>query len=173
MEMDTMSDDVEPRGPGPSGAGWRVATTTARTVAALVDLIPLALISGALSLSLVTSPAGEGTPSPFNAVDRLVDLVNASPEVVAVPASLLTALFVLWSVATTWRLGATPGQRLVGLKARTRGGEPLSLARSLSHAILAVVTTALMGLGPLWSLADPERRTLYDRLAGVVLRTDR
>jgi hypothetical protein len=173
MDMDAHRENLDLSETRPGSSRWRVATSLARGVAALVDLLPLVLVSGALSLTWVATAAEGGAPSPYNSIDRLVDLVNEAPETVAVPACLLATLFVLWSVLTTWRLGATPGQRLVGLVARTTAGQRVSVRRSLGHAILALITTLLMGLGPLWSLADPERRTLYDRLAGVVLRSER
>ena len=147
----------------------RTASSSVRAVALLLDLVPLLLLTVAMSTSWLSSTALQETSSSWNVIDRIVDLINHQPGLVLNPVLLLTALFVLWSVISTLKLGGTPGQRLFRLVACTRDGKHLSAARATAHALLAVLTTALAGLGPLWSLADGERRTLYDRLAGVLV----
>jgi uncharacterized RDD family membrane protein YckC len=152
-----------------SGIPVRCASSSLRGAAVILDLVPLLLLTVALSTSWLSTTALQETSSSWNAIDRVVDLVNHDPALVLNPVLLLASLFVVWSVVGTVRLGATPGQRLFGLVACTREGRHLTARRALAHSLLAVLTTLLAGLGPLWSLADPERRTLYDRMAGVLL----
>jgi len=146
-----------------------VATTTTRAVAALVDLVPLTLVTISIQTSMFVSDDASWRSSPWNAIDGLVDLINRQPSTVLGPLGLFIALFVLWSVTTTAFLGATPGQRLVGLVVVTSEGRKPSVIRTAIHATLAVCTSLTLGLGPLWSVADPARRTLYDRLGGVLV----
>jgi len=147
----------------------RAASSSLRAAAMMLDLVPLLLLTVALSTSWLSTTALQETSSSWNAIDRIVDLINHQPSLVLNPILLLASLFVIWSVVSTIRLGGTPGQRLFGLVACTREGRHLSVGRAVVHSVLAVLTTLLAGLGPLWSLADPERRTLYDRMAGVLL----
>jgi len=153
----------------PSAIQVRCASSTLRGVAVMLDLVPLLLLTIALSTSWLSTTALQETSSSWNAIDRVVDLVNHQPSLVINPVLLLAALFVIWSVVSTIRLGGTPGQRLFGLVACTRDGRHISTKRAALHATLAVLTTLLAGLGPLWSLADPERQTLYDRMTGVLI----
>ena len=147
----------------------RVSSVARRGLAALLDGGVLCLLTLALDSLWLGDGWGSWTTSPFNPTDRLVDLMNQRPEVVWGPLLVFSALFVAWSVATTLTLGATPGQRLLGLEARSTSDSQLGPGRSFIHALLAIATTLMLGLGPLWALADPARRTLYDRLSGVVL----
>ena len=147
----------------------RSAPSTLRGIALLLDLVPLLLLTMALSTSWLTTSTLQETSSSWNAIDRVVDLINYDPSLVTSPLLLLAALFVIWSVVSTIKLGGTPGQRLFRLVACTRQGRHLSWRRAALHSVLAVLTTLIAGLGPLWSLADPERRTLYDRMAGVLI----
>jgi len=153
----------------PSAIQVRSAPSVLRAVALLLDLVPLVLLTVALSTSWLSTAALQETSSSWNAIDRVVDLVNHQPSLVINPALLLAVLFIIWSVLSTLKLGGTPGQRLFGLVACTRGGRHLGAKRAVMHATLAVLTTLLAGLGPLWSLADSERRTLYDRMSGVFI----
>lgn len=152
-----------------SSISVRCASSSLRLAAVMLDLVPLLLLTVALSTSWLSTSALQETSSSWNAIDRVVDLINHEPTLVLHPLILLACLFVLWSVVSTVRLGATPGQRLFGLVACTRSGRRVSARRAGLHAVLAVLTTLVAGVGPLWGLADPERRTLYDRLAGVLL----
>ena len=153
----------------PSRISVRCASSSLRLAAVMLDLVPLLLLTVALSTSWLSTTALQETSSSWNAIDRVVDLINHQPTLVVNPLILLASLFMIWSVVSTIRLGGTPGQRLFGLVACTRAGRHLSTGRAVAHALLAVLTTVVAGVGPLWSLADPERRTLYDRLAGVLL----
>jgi len=153
----------------PGTVSVRSAPSVLRGIALLLDLVPLLLLTIALSSSWLSTSALQETSSSWNAIDRIVDLVNHDPSLVTSPLILLACLFVLWSVVSTVKLGGTPGQRLFRLVACTPGGRHVTWRRAALHATLAVLTTLLAGLGPLWSLADPERRTLYDRLAGVLI----
>lgn len=64
--------------------------------------------------------------------------------------------------------GRTLGDRLVGLQTiDSRSGQGPSLARAALRAVVGVLGTAALLVGPLWSLFDAEARTLHDRLAGT------
>ncbi|MCC6750964.1 MAG: RDD family protein [Deltaproteobacteria bacterium] len=67
-------------------------------------------------------------------------------------------------VATT---GATPGQRLVGVRVVSVYGERSEWWRALARALGFLAAGLLLGLGLLWAGFDRERRGLHDWLAGT------
>jgi len=139
-----------------------VAPSWRRLCAALVDGLPLC----ALALALAWHHAPQ-LPVRWNLWDHGVDLFWADPRAFWMPlagfggASVL--LPVIWALLR-WR---SPGQWLLRLRSVNRTVVRISAIHALGHAIARVILTALFGVGPLWALVDPDRRTLYDRLARV------
>ncbi len=80
-------------------------------------------------------------------------------------SALLTLLvFAVEVIALTWLIGASFGQRLLGLRVERLGGGRLSLWR-------VVLRTVLICLVVPAAVFDPEGRGLHDRAVGsVVLR---
>ena len=115
---------------------------------------------------------GATTPGPlaesrWNLLDRVVDAINQTPIVVALPLALLLITVFLWHFVSLAISGTTPGKRVLGLRVVDRAGGKPHAVRALIHSLLRVLSLVLLMSGHLWSFADRDRRTLYDRLAGV------
>jgi len=145
----------------------RTAGFTRRAAAATLDAFPAVTLWGGATLTLASSGAASLPASQWNLLDGLVDVANTSPALIAWPLVWLTAALVLWHFVTVAAWGTSPGKRVVGLRMVDGRGERVGAWRALVHAVLRPVTVACLALGPLWALADPERRTLYDRISGV------
>lgn len=150
-----------------------VPTLPRRALAAAIDLFPLAAIPILVERVL----AGEGTdalpPSGFGLLDRFADAVNRSPDRVGTPLLLFLSGLVVWHLVFEVLLGGSPGKRLLGLRVVDRHGDRPGALRAAVHALLRPVSLATAGFGHLWAFADPERCTLYDRVAGLrVVRAD-
>ena len=86
--------------------------------------------------------------------------------------ALFLGLLGLWGVFFEWLLGWTPGKRLLGGKVVSRMGGKSGFFRVLLRNLLKVVFLMGLGIGQLWAFFDSERRTLYDRMTGMmVIRT--
>ena len=105
--------------------------------------------------------------SPWQGLDRAVDLFNQRPELVLSAALLLFVLAMVLSVSTGLVLGRSPGQRIAGLRLLNKEGKPPGSIRVLAYATVRIPCLCLLGLGLFWALMDPQRRTLYDRIVGV------
>ena len=46
-------------------------------------------------------------------------------------------------------------------------GKPLDFPESLVRGLTGIISLAVVGLGFLWMLRDPERQTWHDRVAGT------
>ena len=160
---------ARPKGPvvPPDGVGLVTAGTFRRGLASLIDLAPLLTLWAAGTLGLGASVQGPLSDSRWNLLDRVVDALNQTPIVLGLPvAGFVLALF-LWHFLGLALAGTTPGKRVLGLRVVSRDGGRPGVGRALAHSTLRVVSLALLAMGHLWQLADPARRTLYDRLAGV------
>ena len=134
-----------------------------------MDAIPAVTLWGTATLTLAGEDAVALPPGQWNLLDRLVDAFNVAPGLILWPLAWLTLALVLWHFVTVAAWGTSPGKRVVGLRMLDGRGERVSSMRALAHALMRPVTGACLALGPLWALADPERRTLYDRLSGVYI----
>jgi uncharacterized RDD family membrane protein YckC len=66
----------------------------------------------------------------------------------------------------TWR-GTTPGGMICQLRVVRVDGKPLEFAESLVRGLTGIISLAVVGLGFLWILRDPERQSWHDRVAGT------
>jgi uncharacterized RDD family membrane protein YckC len=66
----------------------------------------------------------------------------------------------------TWR-GTTPGGMICQLRVVRTDGKPLDFPESLVRGLTGIISLAVVGLGFLWMLRDPERQTWHDRVAGT------
>jgi len=138
-----------------------------RTLAAALDAVPALTLWWATTLTLASS-VHQGIPSNrWNGLDRLVDVFNSSPDLIAWPLLWCVLASVLWHTVTVALFGTSPGKKVVGLTVVASHGARPGPIRAFLHALLWPMTSACLAIGPLWSFADPERRTLYDRLCGV------
>lgn len=145
----------------------RTAGTLRRGLAALIDLVPLGTLWLGATLWLAAAAPGPLGDSRWNLLDRFVDAVNQTPRVVIIPAGVLGVTLLLWHFLTVALSGTTPGKRVLGLRVIDARGRRPGVLRAFAHALLRVISLALWGAGHLWSIADPHRRTLYDRLSGT------
>ena len=61
--------------------------------------------------------------------------------------------------------GQTLGMMLLGLRITRPNGEKVDLGRAAARAAMAYVSGIAIGLGYLWALWDPEKRTWHDIVA--------
>ncbi|PIE17257.1 MAG: hypothetical protein CSA66_06240 [Proteobacteria bacterium] len=152
---------------GAGGVALRVAPTWRRGLAVGIDALPLVTI-WLLATFALASAAGVPQPlGPWNLLDRVVDYINARPNVVLGAAGLLALLLFALPLGAQLLLGDTPGARIMGVTLVDRAGRRPRPRRLAAHCALRVLSVALLLAGVLWALADPARRTLHDRLAGV------
>lgn len=132
----------------PAALGWRL-------LAALYDAFPLLAIWFATAALVLLARGGE--PVTPGSVGSLLEL-----------GLMLLAGFGYFGLS--WRRGGqTLGMRAWKLRlVATRGGAPTWSALALRYAI-AGLSLAAFGLGFLWSLVDPERRTWHDLASGTRL----
>ncbi|HRE92594.1 MAG TPA: RDD family protein [Myxococcota bacterium] len=142
----------------------RTAPLPLRALAALIDLVPPLLVAGLVTWLLVTTDPDPPPVAPWNLIDQVVDYLNDRPGRSLLAFMAFVALQVLWPLVF---LGRTPGRRLLRLELIAR--VPLTLPRLLAWSALRVALLLPAGLGALWAIIDPERRTLYDRAAGLWL----
>ena len=132
------------------------------------DLAPAPLRLQAMSAILDGVLIAAGTAPPILiaawALPVGVDLTRA-----LLPAALALAALVAIAYGTLAHglLGATPGERLLGIAVADRDGGTPGMGRAALRASLALVGTLALGAG-LWpAVFTRSRRTLHDRLAGT------
>jgi uncharacterized RDD family membrane protein YckC len=135
-----------------------------RLLAGLADLI-LALVLVA-TVVLVRLASEQGPPLASAVLDSISGLWVVAPWLLAMLV-LVQSLF--WTV-----LAGTPGMLLLGCQVvRADSGGHLTFFRSLLRCIALWIGMSCLGVGVLWSIWDPRRQGLHDKLAGsVVVRED-
>ena len=68
-----------------------------------------------------------------------------------------------------WRRGETLGMRAWRLRVVGPDGRPPGWGRALGRFAAAILSWAVLALGFLWVLVDPERLAWHDRLSGTRL----
>jgi uncharacterized RDD family membrane protein YckC len=76
---------------------------------------------------------------------------------------LLTILYEALLIAL-WD-GRTIGKLAMGIRVVTADGRPVPVGLSFARAGMKLVSGAALGLGYLWMLWDPEKRTWHDKVA--------
>ena len=66
----------------------------------------------------------------------------------------------------TWK-GTTVGGIICQLRLVRTDGTPLRFADALVRGLASIFSLAVLGLGGLWILKDPERQAWHDRIAGT------
>ena len=136
----------------PEPTSERAAGIITRGVAAVVDLLVVLLIMGALYgglvlVRLVYSPAAFSLPS--------VSAVFSAAVTFAVAVLFLTAC---WTVSGSTAGAVTMGLRVVGRR---------SQRVSLPVAFLRAVGCVIFPIGLLWAVVDRRRRSLQDIIFGT------
>ncbi len=101
-------------------------------------------------------------------VQTLVDAIHRGPTQLLPGAVAVVVGVLLWGLASVpW--GATPGQRLCGVRLVTKAGAAPSRRRLVVRAVVDAAATLAFLAGPAWALfLDRLRRTPGDRVAGTV-----
>lgn len=81
-----------------------------------------------------------------------------------VQSILFLELFAFFAYFWVWR-GQTIGMLAWGLRIETQSGERLRLNHALLRFVGALLAFASLGVGYLWMLIDPDRRTWPDMLS--------
>lgn len=132
----------------PAALGWRL-------LAAVYDLLPL------LALWFVVSAA--------------MLLLRRGVPVMPGSAAALFELAVLWSITgvyavLSWRLGGqTMGMRAWRLRVVDDHGEAPAWRALILRYVLASLSLAALGLGYLWALLEPQRRTWHDLITSTLV----
>lgn len=138
-----------------------------RLAALLFDLSLLLLFLGALWAAGLIRIRFE--PAPYDALDALMH--RLAFERAALLPALIAALFSALIGQLIFRgfLGRTPGEALCRVRLVNAQGRSPELGRLLAHSVVALLSTACLGLGHTWAAVDPQRRSLADRLCGTYL----
>ena len=106
------------------------------------------------------------------AVTRLV--LGLPPEQVGLGAAQVLSLRLLMALsayaffAYFWtRGGMTLGMQAWRLRVQTTDGRPITLLQSLQRFLVGALAFLPLGLGPLWVLFDPEKRSWSDLVSGT------
>ena len=145
-------------------AETRTVTTAPSWRRALAGTIDIAVCTVAWSLLVwITWP---GLPEvPWNWLDTLVDWFNAKPSVVLVPMVWVLVVGFGYNVAFQAFGRETLGKRALKLKTVDAHGRFPERKKAIAYCALRALSTVPLLAGHLWAIADPERRTLHDRLA--------
>ena len=102
----------------------------------------------------------------MTSVGLLVMLVNGA--VIGAPIQSLAFVETFAFFAYFWtRRGQTVGMLAWHLRVETADGSPFRLAHALLRFVGALLSFATLGVGYLWMLIDPDRRTWPDMLSGT------
>jgi uncharacterized RDD family membrane protein YckC len=112
----------------------------------------LSLLIDGIIIGLVTIPFGTVRRTSGNFVVVVNPLRNVGGFVYA------------WLMIALVR-GQTLGMMLLGLQIKRPDGGPVDLGRSAARAAMSYVSAIALGLGFLWALWDPEKRTWHDMVA--------
>ena len=118
-----------------------------RIGAFLVDLVTLAIPTALLTIALP-----EGLPVPE-----------------WLPGTLLFACFIGYFFLTTVFFGASPGQRLLGLKVIRLDRSRPSAWQSLFRPLASILTLFTLGIALLWSAKPPRYQTVHDNLTRTLV----
>ena len=148
---------------------------------------PLAEGSGAVPVDLPAGSAGMGVGAPAGAdmtlLPRATFLSRLGAFVLDVllvalafglldvdldrgPGRLFLVLLVYHVAFWTWQ-GTTVGGIICQLRVIRTDGRPLRFVDALVRGLSSIFSFAVLGLGCLWILRDPERQSWHDRIAGT------
>jgi len=138
-----------------------------RIAAACIDLVlPIGL--GLVTLFLWPKPAIMER-SEWNSIDRFIDGYNVDSSLVWMPLTVGALSALAWNLFHGLRGREPFGRRLLKLKLINKAGQTPSQREITLHCAARIISALTFMLGHLWLLADPEKRTLHDRIAGLYL----
>ena len=144
-----------------------------RTVALVIDLLPLLTIYLMVLLGTGLVSTADMPQSRWNTFDMLVDLINQRPLFFLPPILLLFGMVLAYYLVQELLFGQTVGKRLLNLVIVDRYGHRPEAVMVLVRNLTRIFSMALFGWGYLWAAFDTERRATHDWISGcfVVSRT--
>lgn len=160
-------DDSRPYRYRTLGEDWQPAGAGRRVAATLLDMVIFCALSAALAYPLATrfpAPAG-------SAPQDAVTVALSDSGWLHLALLILVAWVLLWWLyfVVGWGyLGASPGQRLLGLRlVDHRRRYPIGPARSTLRLVAYCVSSVLLCLGHVLPILRRDRRAFHDILAGT------
>ncbi len=137
----------------------------------LADLVDLALVGGTAygAFRLGVGAPDELPARRFDWIDYTADLLADHSELFLPPIVILCAIGVIYAVLTRATMGATPGERLFGLRLLALDGTPCSPFRALFHVFGTLIGLGLGLVGYGWAAVDLRRQGLAEYLSGTLL----
>lgn len=136
-----------------SNAGTESAPFKRRFVAGTLDLILVALLA-----------------SPFAAAVEFADGNWAHPRIIGLMSGITLVLMFAYLTVSIALTGRTVGMRTFSLRTiDTHTGLIPTGGQSMKRAIGYIFGLAFLGLGVIYGLVDPDRRTVYDRFSKTIV----
>ncbi len=81
--------------------------------------------------------------------------------------------WLLWVIYHALLRGDTIGKRIMGLQVVDERARPIGVGRSVGRVLAETISLATAGIGHLFAVVDPHKRSLHDHLCGTrVVRRD-
>ena len=126
------------------------------------------IIAGSFDLVLVALLA-----APLAAAIEFADGNWHDPRIIGLMSSITIVLMFAYLTVSIAFTGRTVGMRMLSLRTiDTRTGLIPTGGQSMKRAIGYIVALALLGLGIIYALVDPDRRTVYDRFSKTIVVRD-
>jgi uncharacterized RDD family membrane protein YckC len=123
-----------------------IATLSQRLLAFLLDGLVIGFPLGAITALL--------NPQPGSVADTILGLS-------------IYGIFFLYHGVLNATVGFTPGKWIAGVRVIDTEGHKLGFGKSFLRAFGYFLSAIPLGLGFLWAVRNPERRTWHDKLAGT------
>jgi uncharacterized RDD family membrane protein YckC len=126
------------------------------------------IIAGSLDLLLVALMA-----APAAAAIEFTDGDWSNPRVIGLMSGITVAVMFAYFTISIALTGKTLAMRIFSLRTiDLRTGLIPTGGQSMKRAIGYIFGLALLGLGPIYALVDPDRRTIYDRFSRTIVIRD-
>jgi uncharacterized RDD family membrane protein YckC len=125
-------------------------------------------IAGTLDLALTALLA-----CPFAAAVEFADGKWADPRIIGLMSGITLVLMFAYLTISIALTGRTVGMRMLSLRTiDTRTGMIPTGGQAMKRAIGYIFGLAFLGLGVVYGLVDPDRRTVYDRFSKTIVIQD-
>ena len=148
-----------------------------RVVAAIIDVIPMAIILGVGGGILAGTHATSCYREYYYAYNftrqwhtYCHQQTSSGGKAAMGIAVALTLLYAIWNWGyRQGRKGSTIGKRMLKFQVvREKNGQPIGFFRSIARQFAHIVDSAILYIGYLFPLWDPKRQTLADKIMGTV-----
>jgi uncharacterized RDD family membrane protein YckC len=138
--------------------------------AAPSGLVPVGIVPRVIAFVLDYVPAAF---LPFIVLAALQDagvtVQDANDDINALGWLLLVVSWIAY-FALCWATVGTPAMRILGMRVvSAETGKRISITAALVRSVVFTIGLFAVGIGSLWALWDPQRRTLQDKAAGSVI----